>query len=231
MHDKRALTDHRFGGFSLLLAGAMFLAKSILESIAGDPPSTGQEIQVWRSSHELTLVWVDETFFAATVLLVPAVIALYRGLRGPDRPWVDFGCGVFAAVIPVNVVLLIVHGRLVFPVFGIALEEPALAALVVSLYAGGTHAVSLLLAGAAVMLGLAMRRTVFGPGAGVVGFIAGAANADSDASGCWLLNRTTPPLPPREADSRNRNNTSTNKSAAQIKVVQSMESRHHAPMA
>jgi hypothetical protein len=39
------------------------------------------------------------------------------------------------------------------------------------------------------------------------------------------------PLPPREVDSRNRNNTSTNKSAAQIKVVQSMESRHHAPMA
>ncbi|MEO5321065.1 hypothetical protein PV761_21060 [Arthrobacter sp. CC3] len=175
MHDKRALTDHRFGGFSLLLAGAMFLAKSILESIAGDPSSTGQEIQVWRSSHELTLVWVDETFLAATVLLVPAVIALYRGLRGPDRPWVDFGRGVFAAVIPVNVVLLIVHGRLVFPVFGIGLDDPAVAALVVSLYAGGTHAVSLLLAGAAIMLSLAMRRTVFGPRAGVVGVIAGAA--------------------------------------------------------
>jgi hypothetical protein len=175
MKAKRSLTDRRFGGVSLVLCGATFLTKSILESIAGDPPSTGPEIQVWRSSHKLTLAWADETFFAATVLLVPAVIALYRSLKGPDRPWVDFGSGVFAAVIPVNVVLLIVHGRLVFPVFGISLDDPALAALVVSLYAGGTHAVSLLLAGAAVILGLAMRRTVFGPGAGAVGVIAGAA--------------------------------------------------------
>ncbi|WP_454698259.1 hypothetical protein [Arthrobacter humicola] len=175
MQAKRALTDRRFGGIALVLSGAMFLTKSILESIAGDPPSTGPEIQAWRSSHELALAWADETFFAATVLLVPTVIALYRSLKGPDRPWVDFGCGVFAIVIPVNVVLLIVHGRLVFPVFGIGLNEPAIAALVVSLYSGGTHAISLLLAGAAVILGLAMRRSVFGPGVGALGVIAGAA--------------------------------------------------------
>jgi hypothetical protein len=175
MSDKRALTDRRFGGIALVLAGAMFLTTSFLESIAGDPPSTGPDIQAWRSSHELTLAWAVETFFAATVLMVPAVIALYRSLKGPDRPWVDFGCGILAAVIPVNVVLLVVHGRLVFPVFGIGLDDPAAAALVVSLYSGGTHAVSLLLAGAAVMLGLAMRRGVFGPGVGTVGVIAGLA--------------------------------------------------------
>jgi hypothetical protein len=175
MQAKRALTHRRFGGIALVLGGAMFLTTSFLESIAGDPPSTGPEIQAWRSSHELTLAWAVETFFAATVLMVPAVIALYRSLKVPDRPWVDFGCGILAAVIPVNVVLLIVHGRLVFPVFGIGLEDPAVAALVVSLYYGGTHAVSLLLAGAAVMLGLAMRTTVFGPGVGTVGVVAGAA--------------------------------------------------------
>lgn len=175
MHANRALTDRRFGGISLVLGGALFLTKSVFEFIGGDPPSTGPEIQAWRSAHELALAWADETFFAATVLLIPAVIALYRSLKGPDRPWVDFGCGVFAAVIPVNVVLLIVHGRLVFPVYGIGLDDPAVAALVVSLYSGGTHAVSLLLAGAAVMLGLSMRRNVFGSGVGAVGVMAGAA--------------------------------------------------------
>jgi hypothetical protein len=122
----------------------------------------------------LTLVWADETFFAATVLLVPAVIALYRSLKGPDRPWVDFGCGVFAAVIPVNVVLLIVHGRLVFPSSASASRiRPSPRWWCPS--TGGTHAVSLLLAGAAVMLGLAMRRGMFGPGVGAVGVLAGAA--------------------------------------------------------
>jgi hypothetical protein len=38
----------------------------------------------------------SEVLFTATVFLVPAVIALYRNLGGVDRPWVGFGCGVFA---------------------------------------------------------------------------------------------------------------------------------------
>jgi hypothetical protein len=175
MHAKRALTDRRLGGISLVLSGALFLTKSILDLIAGDPPSTGPEILAWRSAHEVALAWTDEVLFAATVLLVPAVIALYRSLKGPDRPWVAFGCGVFAAVIPVNFALLIVHGRLAFPVYGIGIDDPAVAALVVSLYYGGMHAVSLLLAGAAVMLGLTMRRGMFGSGVGAVGVAAGAS--------------------------------------------------------
>ncbi|XAS65450.1 hypothetical protein ACOM2C_01140 [Pseudarthrobacter sp. So.54] len=117
----------------------MFLTKSALEFIAGDPPATGPEILAWRSSHEVALAWTDETFFAATVLLVPAVIALYRSLKGPDRPWAAFGCGVYAAFIPVNFALLIVHGRLAFPISGIGIDDPAAAALVVSLYYGGMH--------------------------------------------------------------------------------------------
>ena len=64
------------------------------------PTSTGLEILEWRSSHELALAWTSEVLFAAAVLLVPAVIALYRSLCGADRPWVGFGCGVFAAIIP-----------------------------------------------------------------------------------------------------------------------------------
>jgi hypothetical protein len=51
----------------------------------------------------------------ATAFLVPAVIALYRSLGGADRPWVGFGCGVFAAIIPTLFAVLIVHGRLAFP--------------------------------------------------------------------------------------------------------------------
>ena len=44
--------------------------------------------------------------------LVPAVIALYRSLAGTDIVKAVTGCGIIAAVIPVIVVLLIVHGRL-----------------------------------------------------------------------------------------------------------------------
>ncbi len=68
-----------------------------------------------------------------------------------------------------------VHGRLAFPVYGITLDGPATAALVVSLYYGGMHAVNLLLAGTAITLGLSMRRGIFGAAVGAVGVVAGAA--------------------------------------------------------
>lgn len=83
---------------------------------------TGPEILEWRSSHELALAWTSEVLFAATVFLVPAVIALYRSLGGADRPSVEFGCGVCAAIIPTVFAVLMVHGRLAFPVYGITLE-------------------------------------------------------------------------------------------------------------
>jgi hypothetical protein len=165
----------RLGGISFILSGTLYLIKSILDLVVGDPPSTGTEILEWRSSHQLALAWTSEVLFAATVLLVPAVIALYRSLGGADRPWVGFGCGVFAAIIPTLFAVLMVHGRLAFPVYGITLDDPATAALVISLYYGGMHAVNLLLAGTAIMLGLAMRRGIFGAAVGAVGVVAGAA--------------------------------------------------------
>jgi hypothetical protein len=45
----------------------------------------------------------------------------------------------------------------------------------VSLYYGGMHAVNLLLAGTAIMLGLAMTRGIFGAAVGAIGVVAGAA--------------------------------------------------------
>jgi hypothetical protein len=165
---------YRLGGISLILSGMLYLTKSVLDFVVGDPPSTGPEILEWQSSHQVALAWTSEVLFATAVLMVPAVIALYRSLGGSDRPWVGFGCGVFAAIIPTLCAVLVVHGRLAFPVYGITLDDPAIAALVVSLYYGGMHAVSLLLAGTAVMLGLAMRRGIFGSGVGAVGVVAGA---------------------------------------------------------
>ena len=165
----------RLGGISFILSGTLYLIKSILDLVVGDPPSTGPEILEWQSSHELALAWTSEVLFAAAVFLVPAVIALYRSLGGADRPWVGFGCGVFAAIIPTVFAVLMVHGRLAFPVYGITLDGPATAALVVSLYYGGMHAVNLLLAGTAITLGLSMRRGIFGAAVGAVGVVAGAA--------------------------------------------------------
>lgn len=142
--------------------------------VAGEP-TAGLEILAWRSAHEMKLPWNDETFFADTVLLVPAVKAIYRSLKGPDRPWAAFGFGAFAAVVPINFALLIVQQRLACPVYGVGIDDPAVIALVVSFYYGGMHAVSLLLAGASVMLGLTIRRGTLGSGAGAIGVAARVA--------------------------------------------------------
>lgn len=175
MGRREVWSQAKLGGIAFLMSGALYLTKSVLDFVVGDPPSTRSEILVWRSSHEVSLAWTNEVLFAATVLLIPAVIALYRALEGSSRAWVGAGCGTIAAIIPTLFAVLMVHGRLAFPIYGITIDDPATAQLVVSLYYGGMHAVSLLLAGACVVLGLAMRRGMFGPVIGIVGVAAGAA--------------------------------------------------------
>jgi hypothetical protein len=59
-------------------------------------------------------------------------------------------------------VLLIVHGRLVYPVYGIRASTPDLAALVVAVFYGGMHAISLLLGLATIILSVAMKGEAYG---------------------------------------------------------------------
>jgi len=68
----------------------------------------------------------------------------------------------------------IVHGRLVYPVYGIRVHAPDIAAFAVALYYGGLHAISLLLGFAIVLLGIAMRRGVYGKRIANFGLVAGA---------------------------------------------------------
>ncbi|MEV0661318.1 hypothetical protein ACIBI3_08830 [Actinomadura luteofluorescens] len=165
----------RLAGISSAASGALFLLKSVLDLLVGDPPSESARLLPWIASHRLSLSLTNEVLFFAAVLLVPVVFALYRSLDGSGRSWVGFGCGILALAVAIVLVLVFVHGRLVYPVYGIDVDEPATVALVVSLYYGGMHEVALLLGAALVMLGLSMRGGVFGRAAAVFGVIAGTA--------------------------------------------------------
>jgi hypothetical protein len=55
-------------------------------------------------------------------------------------------------------VMLIIHGRLVYPIYGMRVDTPEAAALVVMVFYGGLHAIYLLLALAIIILSLAMKR-------------------------------------------------------------------------
>lgn len=168
-----ATLNHRLGGISFIGSGALLLIKSVLDLLVGDPPSTASELLAWKTSHQLPLALVNELLIVAAVLLIPALLALYRSLDGSDTPWVGFGCGLFAVALPVILVLAIVHGRLTYSVYGINLNNPSTLALVVSLYYGGAHVVSLLLGGALIILGLVLRRGIYGRAVGVLGVTAG----------------------------------------------------------
>ena len=60
-------------------------------------------------------------------------------------------------------ILVIVQGRLAFPVFGIEVRSEQTLELLVSLYHGGVHAVALLLVVPTIVLSLAMKRRAYGP--------------------------------------------------------------------
>ena len=152
---------HKFGSAALVASGVLFAVLAFLDFRAGPPPSNGAEILLWRDSQALVLEFVSEILFIATVLLVPGTIALYRNLADVDRTKAAAGCGIIAATIPVMAVMLVFHGRLVYPIYGMRVDTPEAAALVVMVFYGGLHAIYLLLAVATIVLTLAMKRGAY----------------------------------------------------------------------
>ncbi|WP_437947119.1 hypothetical protein WME98_40875 [Sorangium sp. So ce296] len=77
---------------------------------------------------------------------------------------------------PVIAVLCIVHGRLVYPVYGIRIGTPDVAALVIAIFYGGLHAIGLLLGAATLALSLIMRRGIHGRWVAVLGIATSVAD-------------------------------------------------------
>jgi hypothetical protein len=165
---------YKVGGLSFVAVGILFLSKYLLDLQIGPPPSSGAEILVWRTANELPLAITNEILFFVVVFLVPSVVALYWTLADSDRTKAAAGCGLIAAMIPIILMLGIVHGRLVYPVYGLRVDTPAVAELVIAVYYGGLHAIGLVFVVATAVLSLAMRRGIFGRNIAYLGFAAAA---------------------------------------------------------
>jgi hypothetical protein len=113
---------YKFGGGALVASGILFVLLALLDLRAGPPPSTGAEILLWRDSHALVLSFISELLFLAAILLVPSTIALYQSLVEIDKTKAATGCGIIAATVPVMAVMLIVHGRLAYPIYGMRVD-------------------------------------------------------------------------------------------------------------
>ena len=171
----RELTrPYKFGGGALVASGILFVVLAFLDFRAGPPPSNGAEILLWRDSQALVLDSVSEFLFFATVLLVPGTVAMHQSLVDVDRTKAASGCGIIAATFPVMAVMLIIHGRLVYPIYGMRVDTPEAAALVVMVFYGGLHAIYLLLAVATIVLSLAMKRGAYAKWIANLGFATAA---------------------------------------------------------
>jgi len=170
MHDRL----YKLGGVSFVASGALFLAKNILEIVTGVPPPGGAELVTWVVSRQALFGSTVEIFFFAVMCLVPATWALYESLAASHRSSAVVGCGIIATTIPVMSMLVIVQGRLAFPVFHIEVRSQQTLELLVSLYHGGLHAVALLLVVPTVVLSLAMRRRAYGHYIAALGVVTAA---------------------------------------------------------
>ena len=157
-----------------MASGLLFVVLAFLDFRAGPPPSNGAEILLWRDSQAFVLDFVSEFLFFATILLVPGTVVLYQSLVDVDRTKAATGCGIIAATIPVMAVMLIVHGRLVYPIYGMRVDTPDAAALVVMVFYGGLHAIYLLLAAATIVLSLTMTRGAYAKWIASFGFATAA---------------------------------------------------------
>jgi hypothetical protein len=182
---------YQVGGISLVVSGALFLVGGVLGVIMGPPPSNGAEILDWMASRKLPLALLPEVLFFAALFLVPPVYALHKSLASSNRFLARTGCGIIAVTIPLLFMLIVVHGRLSYPVFHIRVHSPEIAEFTIAIYYGGMHAVALLFSIATFVLSLAMLRGPFGRNIAYLGFATAAfdlASAYPEAIGpIWYL--------------------------------------------
>lgn len=172
--DKRSLM--RLGAGSFIASSFLFLVRAILDFVAGTPPSNGLDILAWSASHRTLTAFCNESLFFAVLLLVPALIALYRSFPPARKTMAGTACGIIAVAIPILSFLDIVQARLVYPIFGMSVNTPEVAELTVALFYGGLHAVNIIMGIATIILSLSMRQGIFGRPIVFLGLATGVAD-------------------------------------------------------
>ncbi|MEU8616415.1 hypothetical protein [Streptomyces sp. NPDC048623] len=148
------------------LAGVALLLLSLLPGV----PSEAADMTAWVDNGKALLSWSDELLFFAIVSWGAGARGLFGARRAERSARIDIGLAALAVALVSLLVLLLVVGRLVYPVFGIRLSPDASALLISSMY-GALHLALLGFAVAAVTLTWS---TSGGPLGRVVGIAAAA---------------------------------------------------------
>jgi hypothetical protein len=151
----------RFGGIALLFGSFLMLGRVCFFLGIPAPPGNDGSIVNWAANAHFGLAMSNELLFFAVFAMLPASIALFLLFYEQNLAKAVFGCGIILISVPIVSLLNIIHGRLVYPVFGVLLSEES-ARYTISVFSGGMHAINLMYAVALVTLGLAMRNQQWG---------------------------------------------------------------------
>ncbi len=121
----------------------------------------------------------NEALVIGAGLLIAGFYGVQQVFAGAAPMKATAGSAFLVAGSIVCLVLGIVQGRFVYPIHGISLTRPEDAELLASLYFGGYHLVSLVMAGAALCWSLAMLNSAGWTAIAYLGFIVAAGSVIS----------------------------------------------------
>jgi hypothetical protein len=113
---------YKFGALTFIFAGVLFFVANLLTTTLPNPPASETEFMKWLSENRIYLATQNEILFFATICLIPSSIVLYKLLKNQTTISSLLGLGLMVMVIPVLAMLIIVEGRLVYPVYEISLS-------------------------------------------------------------------------------------------------------------
>jgi hypothetical protein len=145
------------GGVALVVGGILLFGALLAIALLPAPPAALSGVVRWVKEHSVPLSLSDELMFFAIVLLTPALVILLRTLQ-PLRPVSSLiGCTSLLMAMAILGLMVVIVGRLVYPVFGIALSDDS-TALIVSMLYGALHTFLLFVAAGLIALGFALWR-------------------------------------------------------------------------
>lgn len=177
----------KVGGISLIISGVLFFVQYLFLLPLPTPPGVDSDLMTWLMDWRFNIAMADEVFFFATLLLIPSIAVLYRVLVKVDIIKTLIGCGLQVIIIPINIILDIILGRLVYPVYNIEFS-PEIYKLIVSIYYGGMHSVAIILSVATIILSFAIRKSVIGKSTANFGILVGIF--DFIGAYPWLIGTT-----------------------------------------
>lgn len=160
----------KIGGIAFVIFGILTLIQNLFLLPISSPPALDSEIQTWLTKWQFHIAMADEVLFFATLALIPSIAALYKILVKTEKVKALIGCGILALILPVNIFLDIILGRLAYPVYNMELSTD-INKLVLSIYYGGTHCAAILWSVAIILLCFVIRKSAVGRMAAYFGFL------------------------------------------------------------